>query len=70
MNKASYYPFSLLSCLGKLMERMVNKSHLYYLKKNNLLDKGQSGLRKCRSMVDQTNNFTQKIEDAIQTKSN
>merc|ERR1711879_418458 len=33
----SYRPISLLSCTGKLLERLVNKRLLWYLESNNIL---------------------------------
>ena len=39
----NYRPVSLLSCIGKLMERCVHNNVFGYLKENNLLTLHQSG---------------------------
>ncbi len=49
----NYRPISLLSCLGKIMERCIHK-HLYnYLITNNLLTEYQSGFRRGDSTTNQ-----------------
>jgi len=42
-NCSNYRPISLLSCVGKLLERCVHHHILTYLKTNNLLTQSQSG---------------------------
>ena len=64
----SYRPISLLSCTGKLLERIINKRLLCYLESNNLLVNTQTGYRQHRSTEDQLAFFTQDIEDAFQEK--
>ncbi|KAI5742864.1 hypothetical protein M8J77_012058 [Diaphorina citri] len=49
---SSYRPISLLNCLGKLMEKMVNKRLFWSLENKNLLNPFQSGGRLKRSTVD------------------
>ena len=65
---ASYRPISLTSCLGKLLERIINSRLMYYLEKNHLLSDEQAGFRKCRSTEDQITYIAQKVEDAFQEK--
>ena len=48
----SFRPISLLSCLGKAMEKMVCKRLTYFLETNDLLRKTQYGFRAKRSTVD------------------
>ena len=66
--KDSYRPISLLSCLGKTMERIINRRLQYHLEKNGLLIPTQSGYRKNRSTEDQVTLLTQDIEDGFQQK--
>ena len=48
----SYRPVSLTSTLCKIMERLVTDRLSYYLEKNNILNKFQSGFRKGRGTID------------------
>ena len=67
-SKTSYCPISLLSCLGKTIERMVNRCLQHHLEKNGLLSLSQSGFRKNRSTEDQVTLLTQDIENGFQQK--
>ena len=49
----SYRPISLLSCISKLMERMVAHRLEWLVETKNLISSSQSGFRKQRSTVDQ-----------------
>ena len=69
-SKTSYRPISLLSCLGKTMECMVNRRLQHHLEKNGLLPHLQSGFRKNRSTEDQVTLLTQDIENGFQQKMN
>jgi hypothetical protein len=48
----SYRPISLTSCLGKIMERIINKRLSWLLEKNGKRLKKQAGFRKGRSTMD------------------
>ena len=53
MHKDSYRPISMLSCVGKLMERLVNSRLDWVLERNTLLHSCQAGFRKQHSADDQ-----------------
>ena len=67
-SKTSYRPISLLSCLGKTMERMMNRRIQHHLEKNGLLSPSQSGFRKNTNPEDQARLHTQDIENGFQLK--
>ena len=67
-NPNNYRPISLLSCLGKLVERVV-KSRLYnYFEKNQIIIDQQSGFRANRRTHDNLTFLTQKIQESLNTK--
>ena len=49
----NWRPISLLSCLGKLYERVISSRLSSYLEKKNLLSQSQSGFRKGRMTTEQ-----------------
>ena len=67
-NPNSYRPISLQSCLGKLLEKVINRRLLSFLKDNNVLSQTQTGYRKYRSTEDQLALIAQEIENAFQEK--
>ena len=64
----SYRPISLVSCTGKVMERMINERLMFYLESKNLISKTQTGYRKYRNTEDQLAYLTQCVENAFQEK--
>ena len=64
----SYRPISLISCLGKLMERILNKRLIWYLESNNILAPCQTGYRSHRSTEGQLMLISQEMENAFQKK--
>ena len=67
-NTDSYRPISLTSCVGKLMERMINTRLVWHLEKNNIITPEQAGFRQHRSTDDRVTYIAQKIEDGFQDK--
>ena len=61
-DSASYRPISLLSNLGKLLEKIINSRLVEYLESNNLISIHQSGFRKKRSTKDHILRLTQDIK--------
>ncbi|KAF2347088.1 Reverse transcriptase domain [Trinorchestia longiramus] len=49
---SSYRPICLLSCIGKLMERMIQRRLEYWVETNNLLLGEQAGFRRGKSTMD------------------
>ena len=64
--KARINLIGLISCVGKVMERMISTSLLWHLETNNLIAKEQAGFRHNRSTEDQAAYFAQKVEDGFQ----
>ena len=64
----SYRPISLTSCVGKLMERLINSRLTWHLEKNNIISPEQAGFRQHRSTEDQIAYVAQSIEDGLQEK--
>ena len=62
-NPRSYRPISLLSCVGKLLKRVVNWRHINHLESNNALSPKQTGCRKFRSTEDQLAYLAKNIEE-------
>jgi ribonuclease HI len=67
-SKSSYRPISLLSCVGKVMERMVNTRLMKYLEQNQLIDNSQSAFRKNHSTEDHLVYLAQEVENAFQER--
>jgi len=65
---SSYRPISILSCLGKIFEKIMAKRLYAFLESNKLLTKIQSGFRKHRRTSDNLYFLTQKIAEAINRK--
>ena len=64
-NYADYRPISLLSCVGKVTERVV-KNRLYaFLENSKLIIKEQSGFRNRRVTSDNLVFMTQKIQECL-----
>lgn len=64
----SYRPISLISCPGKLMERLINTRLMWHLEEKQHLTPQQAAFRQDRSTEDQVSYISQSIEDAFQDK--
>ena len=63
-----YRPISLLSCVDKLLERMMNRRLISHLESNSVLSPTPTGYRKFRSTENQLAHLAQNIEDAFPEK--
>ena len=66
---SSYRPISLLSCVGKLMEAMVNKRLTFSLEQKQALRPSQGGFRCRMSAIDQVARLEAAIHRVLHTKS-
>ena len=64
----NYRPISLTSCIGKLMERLINTRLMWHLEKKQHIKPEQAAFRPNRSTEDQVAYVSQAIEDAFQDK--
>ena len=64
----SHRPISLLSCLSKLCERMINRRLVYLLEKKQLINPNQAGFRRPRSTEDQMLRVIQAVADGLQER--
>lgn len=62
----NYRPITLLSALGKTLEKLINARLVNLLEEKGILPESQSGFRKRRSTQDQLFRFTQDITEALQ----
>ena len=62
---SSYRPIALISCLSKILEKILNKRLMWYLEKHNLIDKTQCGYRQGRSAPDHLVRLTSDIQEAF-----
>jgi len=63
---SSFRPISLLSCIGKLVERLIQERLVYQLESRNLIHPSQASFRRNRSCEEQVAAVYQLIEDGFQ----
>ena len=64
----NFRPISLTSCVGKLMEKIINNRLTFFLESNNHLPPEQFGFRKMHSTIDALNRFTTDISKSLNQK--
>ena len=64
----SYRPISLISCMGKLMERLINTRLMWHLEDKKHITPKQAAFRQDRSVKGQITYISQAIEDVFQDK--
>lgn len=64
----NYRPIALTNTIGKLFEKIINKRLVWYLEKNNILNKYQCGFRANRGTVDQIVSLVSEIHVAFKNK--
>lgn len=65
LDPSSYRPISLLSCVGKVMEKMVADRLMWWLEKHKLLPANQAGFRKNRSTADNLAYLQHYVADSL-----
>lgn len=64
----SYRPISLISCLSRLLEKIINKRLIWYLEKYKLLDINQLGFRVGKSTLDSISALVSEVKQAFANK--
>ena len=64
----SYRPISLLNCISKLLEKLINNKLMYWAETNNILPACQSGFRKSKNCQDQILRLNQGIINGFKNK--
>ena len=64
----SYRPISLISCLSRVLEKIINKRLIWYLEKTKLLDINQLGYRVGKSTLDSITSLVSEVQKAFADK--
>ncbi|KAG5864520.1 hypothetical protein JTB14_029545 [Gonioctena quinquepunctata] len=64
-NLSNYRPISLTRCIGKLLKHMISNRLGWYLERNNLLNRFQSGSLRHRSTIDHLIFFEKAVQDSF-----
>jgi len=67
-NFSSYRPISLISCISKLLEKIINNRLVDWTEQNKILPHCQSGFRKKKSCQDHIARFNQYITEGFNNK--
>ena len=67
-NPENFRPISLTSCVGKLLEKIINVRLNFFLEHNNCLPPNQFGFRKMHSTIDALSKFTSDVSSALNNK--
>ena len=62
---SSFRPITLLSCLGKIFERILNTRLQFIIEERNLLSPAQSGFRKNRGTMDTLLQMEQEVRSSL-----
>ena len=61
----SYRPISLISCLGKILEKIITTRLYKWCEENNIINKEQSGFRSSHSTNEQLFKLSQYIKNGF-----
>lgn len=61
-DKEKVRPITLSSCMGKVLERMINERLIWWAESRNFLDKNQNGFRRGKSTVENLTKIVADIE--------
>ena len=67
-NPENYRPISLTSCVGKLLEKIVNVRLNFFLEHNRNIPQCQFGFRRMHSTIDALNKFTSDVSTSLNNK--
>lgn len=62
----NYRTIQLTNCLGKLLEKMVNKRLTWFLETGKIMDEAQSGFRRNRSTMDNVTLLEGEVREALE----
>ena len=64
-NPENFRPISLTSCVGKLLEKIINVRLNFFLEHNKCLPPNQFGFRKMHSTINALSKFTSDVSSAL-----
>lgn len=63
--KEKVRPIALSSCLGKILERLINERLVWWAEKNNKIEKEQNGFRRGKSCLENISKITTDIKNSL-----